>query len=78
MSPFMIIGESDKKDFCKAKKRVDISVAESVKVIREFQEIRQNELADITGIPQSIISAIENTRVQRGVERARTLAGALN
>ena len=34
-------------------------------------------LADISGIPQSTISAIENDRVSLGVERAKTLARAL-
>ena len=65
------------KEFRKAKKRVDVSVGESVKIIREFQELSQNELAEISGIPQSTISAIENDRVQLGVERAKVLARAL-
>ena len=34
-------------------------------------------LAKITGIPQSTISAIENDRIQLGVERAKVLARAL-
>ena len=66
------------KDYSKAKKRIDVSVGESVKIMREFQELSQNELAELTGIPQSTISAIENDRVQLGVERAKVLARALN
>ena len=66
------------KDYIKAKKRIDVSVGESVKIMREFQELSQNELAELTGIPQSTISAIENDRVQLGVERAKVLARALN
>jgi transcriptional regulator with XRE-family HTH domain len=46
--------------------------------MREFQQLSQNELADLTGIPQSTISAIENDRVQLGVERAKVLARALH
>lgn len=65
------------KDFRKAKKRIDVSVGESVKIISELQELSQNELAELTGIPQSTISAIENNRVQLGVERAKVLARAL-
>lgn len=65
------------KDFRKAKKRIDVSVGESVKIIRELQELSQNDLAGLTGIPQSTISAIENDRVQIGVERAKVLARAL-
>ncbi|MGD9000345.1 MAG: helix-turn-helix transcriptional regulator [Granulosicoccaceae bacterium] len=34
-------------------------------------------LAELTGIPQSTISAIENDRVAPGVERAKVLACAL-
>ncbi len=65
------------KDFRKAKKRIDVSVGESVRIIRELQELSQNDLAELTGIPQSTISAIENDRVQIGVERAKVLARAL-
>ena len=65
------------KDFRKAKKRIDVSVGESIKIIRGLQELSQNDLAELTGIPQSTISAIENDRVQIGVERAKVLARAL-
>ena len=65
------------KDFKLAKRQVDVSVGESVRIIRELQELSQNELAKITGIPQSTISAIENDRVNLGVERAKQLAVAL-
>ena len=66
------------KEFYKAKKRVEVTVGESVKIMREFQELSQNELAELTGIPQSTISAIENGRVQLGVEKSKVLARALN
>ena len=66
------------KNFRKAKKRIEVTVGESVKIMREFQELSQNELAELTGIPQSTISAIENGRIQLGVERAKVLARALN
>ena len=66
------------KDYRKAKKQIDVTVGESVKIIRELQELSQNELAELTGIPQSTISAIENDRVQLGVERAKVLARALH
>ena len=65
------------KGFRKARKTVDVSVGESVRIIRELQEMTQNELADLTGIPQSTISAIENSRVNLGVERAKIIARAL-
>ena len=64
-------------DYRIAKRSVDVSVGESVKILRELQELSQNDLADSSGIPQSTISAIENDRVQLGVERAKVLARAL-
>lgn len=64
-------------DFKKAKKRVSISCGESVRIMRELQELSQNDLAKLAGIPQSTISAIENDRVNLGVERAKLLARAL-
>ena len=64
-------------DYQKAKKRVDVSTGESVRILRELQEMSQNDLAAATGIPQSTISAIENDRVRLGVERAKVLARAL-
>ena len=65
------------KDFKPAKRHVEVSIAESVRILREFQEMSQNELAESSGIPQSTISAIENGRIRLGVERAKTLARAL-
>ena len=65
------------KTFRPARKRIDVSVGESVRIIRELQGFSQNELAKRTGIPQATISAIENDRVRLGVERAKVLAQAL-
>lgn len=65
------------KEYRPAKKRVTVSVGQSVRILREFQELSQSQLARLTGIPQSTISAIENDRVRLGVERAKVLARAL-
>lgn len=65
------------KEFRPAKKRIEVSVGESVRIIRELQELSQSQLSELTGIPQSTISAIENGRVNLGVERAKVLARAL-
>lgn len=64
-------------EYRKAHQRVEVSVGESVRIIRELQELSQNELSELTGIPQSTISAIERDRVNLGVERAKVLARAL-
>ncbi|TAJ95114.1 MAG: XRE family transcriptional regulator [Gammaproteobacteria bacterium] len=63
--------------FRTAKRRTAVSVGESVRIIRDLQELSQNQLAELTGIPQATISAIENDRVNLGVERAKVLARAL-
>ena len=73
----MITGNHDMKEFRPAKKRVEVSVAESVRIIRELQELSQSQLSELTGIPQATISAIENGRVNLGVERAKVIARAL-
>ena len=73
----MIIGRNDVKDYRIAKKQIEVSVGESVRIIRELQEMSQNDLALVSGIPQSTISAIENNRVNLGVERAKQLARVL-
>ena len=65
------------KDYRIAKKRIHVSPGESVRILRELQELSQSRLAELTGIPQATISAIENSRVNLGVERAKVLARAL-
>ena len=65
------------KEFRPAKKRAEVSVGESVRILRELQEFSQSQLSELTGISQATISAIENNRVNLGVERAKVLARAL-
>lgn len=73
----MITGGNKVKDYKEAQKRAEVSVGESVRIIRELQELSQNELASLTGIPQSTLSAIEHDKINLGVERAKVLARAL-
>ena len=72
-----MIGDHEMKDFKPARRRVDGSVGESVRILRELQELTQSQLSAAAGIPQATISAIENDRVNLGVERAKVLARAL-
>jgi len=65
------------RNFIPAKKRVDVTPGESVRIIRELQGLSQTQLSDLCGIPQTTISSIENGRVNLGVERAKVLAIAL-
>jgi len=66
-----------RKDFRKARRSVEVSVGESVRILRELQEMSQSQLADATRIAQSTISAIENDKINLGVERAKVIARAL-
>lgn len=63
--------------FKPAKRRIEVTVGESVRIMRELQEMSQSALSMETGIPQSTISAIENGRINLGVERSKQLARAL-
>ncbi len=74
----MTIEGNEMKNYRKAQKTVAVTVGESVRIIRELQGFSQTDLAELTGIPQSTISGIENDRIQIGVERAKVLARALN
>ena len=65
------------RNFIPAKKRVDVTPGESVRIIRELQGLSQTQLSELCGIPQTTISSIENGRVNLGVERAKVLAIAL-
>ncbi|MCO6440158.1 MAG: helix-turn-helix transcriptional regulator [Nitrococcus mobilis] len=64
-------------DYRRAERQVDVSVGESVRIIRELQGMSQNDLAAASGIPQSTISGIERDRINLGVERAKQLGRAL-
>lgn len=67
----------NRKNFRRARKTVDVSVGESVRILRELQELTQSDLSRLTGIPQSTISGIETDRINLGVERAKVIARAL-
>jgi transcriptional regulator with XRE-family HTH domain len=66
------------KHFRPAKKRIEVSVDESVRILRELHELSQRQLSELTGIPRATISAIDNGRVKLGVARAKVLARALH
>ena len=66
-----------KKDFVKARVHVTVTPGEAIKIMRELQSLSQNDLAHITGISQSNLSALENDVRQLGRDRAIVLAKAL-
>ena len=60
-----------------ARRRVEVTPGESVRILRELQGFSQTQLAALCGIPQSTISGIESGWINLGVERAKALAIAL-
>ena len=64
--------------FVESKVRVKLSAGESLRVLRELQEMTQVQLAAASGIPQSTISGMEKGRIPIGLERAKKLAIALS
>jgi transcriptional regulator with XRE-family HTH domain len=64
-------------EFRPAMKRVAVSAGESVRILRELQELSQRQLASLTGISQAAISAIETGKSELGMERAKVLARVL-
>ena len=73
----MTTKKTDMPVYKPAKKRVEVSVGETLRILRELQELSQGQLAEMTGIPQPTISAIENDRINLGVDRAKIFATAL-
>jgi transcriptional regulator with XRE-family HTH domain len=72
----MNIGGNEVKSCRPARKRIDVSVGDSVRIIRELQGYSQNGLARLTGIPQATLSAVENDRIDISKRRAEQLAKA--
>lgn len=68
----------DKKKFTKARVHQTLSPGEALKMLRELQDLSQNELSKLSGINQSNISAMENGSKRIGRESALVLAKALH
>lgn len=66
------------KNYRPARKRIALSVGESLRIVRQLRGLSQDQLAKRTGIPRAKLSAIENDRLPLGAERARILGCALN
>ena len=67
----------NKKDFAKAKININVTPGEMLKTVRELQGLSQKQLADLTGISQSNISALETSVRNIGRDRALIFAKAL-
>ena len=62
----MIIGGPKMKPSRPARKRIDVSVGESVRILRELQGYSQNELAKLTGVPSWVVGHFQIDRLPNG------------
>ncbi len=67
-----------KEDFVPARRRIQLTSGEVIRMLRELKEWTQAELAQRSGISVTNISLLENDRVDIGKKRALALAGAFN
>lgn len=73
----MITENIDMTDFLPEKKHIDVSMGESVRIVREMNELTLPQLATITGISKATLRAIEADRLELTLEQATVLAKAL-
>ncbi len=67
----------NKKDFVRAKRHLKLSPGKVVKILREWQNLTQEDFVKMTGMTQSNISSIESGASNIGRDRAIILAKAL-
>ena len=63
--------------FFVAKSEVNLTPGKMIRILREKNELSQNQLALASGLTQPTISALENDQITLGIERAKTLANVL-
>ncbi|MBW1904653.1 MAG: helix-turn-helix transcriptional regulator [Deltaproteobacteria bacterium] len=66
-----------RSELFRARVGISITPGEMLRTVRELQELTQSELAELTGIAQSNLSALETGARELGRERALVLAKAL-
>ena len=78
----MTIGKKTKKaledQFTQAVPSVYISTGEVLRILREKNEISQEDLAEKAHLTQATISSLENNRINLGIQRAKILAKVLH
>lgn len=67
-----------KEDFVPAQRHIKLSTGDVIRILREWHEWTQQELAERCGISPTNLSLLENDRVEIGKRRAEALARAFN
>ena len=65
-----------KEDFVPAQRHIELSTGDVIRILREWHEWTQKELAERCGISPTNLSLLENDRVDIGKKRAESLAKA--
>lgn len=65
-------------DFVSADTGVTLSPGETIRTLRELNQMSQEHLAEETGIPQTTISSIENGKTTLGAGRSKVFAKAFD
>ena len=65
-----------KEDFVPARRQIELSTGDVIRILRGWHEWTQQELAERSGISSTNISLLENDRVDIGKKRAESLARA--
>jgi plasmid maintenance system antidote protein VapI len=65
-----------RSDLLLARVGISVTPGEMLRTVRELQELTQTQLAMLTGMAQSNLSALETTAREMGRERALVLAKA--
>jgi transcriptional regulator with XRE-family HTH domain len=72
------VKKASQEDFVRSKPRVRLTTGEILAILREKNELTQNELAQKADLTQATISSLESNRISLGVERAKALAKVLH
>jgi predicted transcriptional regulator len=71
-------GQIRRSDLLPARVGISVTPGEMLRTVRELQELTQTQLAAMTGMAQSNLSALESGAREMGRERALVLAKALS
>ncbi len=66
------------KDFVTSNTGITLTPGQTIRTLRELNEMSQDDLAKETLIPQTTISSIENGKTSLGAERSKVFAKAFN
>lgn len=65
---------SDDKEFLATRKYIEVSNGDSIRIVREMQELSRAQLAELTGISTTTLVAIEKDEVEPDGRLVKLLA----